>query len=171
MNDIFLNFDDAAPSFDALPAGDYVARAIKMEVKDTKNGQGKLLKVQFQVVDGPHANRIIFEQFNIVNPNRQAVQISVGQIRSWIEACTGHAASGQVSLQNILAMEGQICVVGVKIERGDHGEQNRIARYKAAPGYSAPPQAAQGYQQRPQTPQAQAPAYQQPQTNTLPWKS
>jgi hypothetical protein len=58
--------------FSAVPAGVYIARIVESEVLPTKNNNGMLLKLQFEIIEGQFANRKIFERVNIQNTNPEA---------------------------------------------------------------------------------------------------
>lgn len=76
-----LNFDattvePSTVSFDALPAGEYLAVITESVEKPTKAGTGSYLQLNLQVVDGPHKNRMLFDRLNLNNPNPTAVNIA-----------------------------------------------------------------------------------------------
>jgi hypothetical protein len=65
----------AVKSFEPLPAGKYRAIIAGVEDKETKAGNGKLIKFEFLIVGGFYDGRKYFENCNYQNPNPQAVQI------------------------------------------------------------------------------------------------
>jgi len=79
-----FNTDDheAASGFEPIPAGIYLAEIVKTEMKDTKDKTGKYLSVQFKVIEGDHAKRLIFCNLNLVNKNQQAVDIAQSELKS-----------------------------------------------------------------------------------------
>ncbi|WP_163372848.1 DUF669 domain-containing protein [Endozoicomonas acroporae] len=171
----FGNLDSVEDSYDVIPAGDYNLRAVDIELKDTKAGNGKYFGVQFEVIDGQHSGRKIFNNFNVINQNPQAVEIGLKEIKQWI-AATGQHAGGDLTLSRVYALEGKpfAAKVGIKQDKsGERDDENVIKRYKPALTQAAPVQAApmqqaapvqQQYQPAPQQPvqqavQQQAPAY------------
>ena len=48
-----------------LPEGKYIALISKVELKDTKAGNGQYLNVQFTIVDGQLKGKIFFDKINI----------------------------------------------------------------------------------------------------------
>lgn len=74
------NFDATTvapdPGREPLPAGKYKCVAIESEFKDTKDGSGKYLQFCFEVVDGEHKGRRVWDRLNLVNANSQAVDIA-----------------------------------------------------------------------------------------------
>ena len=74
------NFDATTVEPDAgrdpLPAGKYKCVAIESDFKDTKDGGGKYLQFCFEVVEGEHKGRRVWDRLNLVNSNSTAVDIA-----------------------------------------------------------------------------------------------
>lgn len=145
----FLNFNAAnvnpnQKSFDPIPAGNYVAQIIQSEINPTKSGAGQILNLQFQILEGEFANRIIFINLNIQNPNAQAEQIAQQQLSAICHAV------GVMQLQDTTQLHNKPMAIKVKIRKdGQYGDRNEISRFDAlrqpavAPqGYNPPPAAA-----------------------------
>jgi hypothetical protein len=62
--------------FEPVPQGDYDCQVIASEIKDTKAGTGKILKLTVQITTGAHTGRLIFDNLNVNNPNPEAERIS-----------------------------------------------------------------------------------------------
>tara|TARA_Y100000593_G_scaffold80757_1_gene150837 strand:+ start:1029 stop:1508 length:480 start_codon:yes stop_codon:yes gene_type:complete len=77
---------DTSNDFDAIPAGDYSLIVKGTEVKKTKAGTGQILSVEYEVLDGECIGRKLFGNFNLVNPNRQAVDIGRKQLAQLSQA-------------------------------------------------------------------------------------
>lgn len=77
-----FNANDVEPTgdFEAIPAGTYAAIMVESEMKDTKAGTGKYLECKFQIIDGPHKGRNVWDRLNLVNPNEKAVAIAKGTL-------------------------------------------------------------------------------------------
>jgi hypothetical protein len=75
-----LDVNDVPPServvFEAIPAGEYLLQVIGSEMRDTKAGTGKYLKLIFQVLEGPHADRQIFDNLNVKNQSEETEKIA-----------------------------------------------------------------------------------------------
>ena len=67
--------EPAAP-YELLPSGRYVAQIVQSEMRATKTGNGQLLWLELDVIEGPHQGRKIWDQLNLVNPNQQTVEIA-----------------------------------------------------------------------------------------------
>jgi hypothetical protein len=75
-----LNFDaekvEPAQDFAPLPAGEYIAMAIGSEFKATVKGDGEYLQLCWEVIDGEHNGRRLWDRLNLRNPNETAVKIA-----------------------------------------------------------------------------------------------
>ncbi|NBW51494.1 MAG: DUF669 domain-containing protein, partial [Betaproteobacteria bacterium] len=71
-----LNFNaqtvEPATAYEILPKGKYLCVAIASEMKATKNNTGEYLQITFEIVEGEHKGRKIFERLNIRNANKTA---------------------------------------------------------------------------------------------------
>ena len=117
--------------FDAMPAGDYAVQAVELKMQDTKSGV-QMLKVKFEVVDGPFKGRKIIEYFNVLNQNPATVEIAQRDLKAWIRAC-GVADDVDVDFVFLNTLCGREFLAGVKIEKdktGQYDDENRIKRYK-----------------------------------------
>lgn len=117
-------------NFDPIPAGDYPMRVIGSEMKDTKDGTGKMLVLEMDITDGPSAGRKHWERFNLVNKNAQAVEIAQ---RSLAQLCL---AVGKVSVEDSdeLHMLPFIAKMKVTPPKGEYSAGNQISAYKAVEG-------------------------------------
>lgn len=126
-----LDLSNVSEQGTPVPDGAYNVVVEKAELADTRSG-GKMIKVQLSVIDGPHANRKIFNQFNIDNANAQAVQIGLGQLKGMMKAF-GHPNPNKLtSTQELVGLKG---VARVKVEEDPgYGPQARIKSYAALAG-------------------------------------
>ena len=72
--------DNSAPEFTLLPKGYYKVVALKEELKETKDGNGKYISIEFEVLDN---KRKLWESYNIVNSNAVTVKIATEQLESF----------------------------------------------------------------------------------------
>ena len=63
-----------------LPAGWYVVQIVNSEIKPTKKPGGARLNLQFKVMQGDFAGRVIFAGYNVKNDNPVAVQIAMEEL-------------------------------------------------------------------------------------------
>lgn len=88
---------DAAPEFDEVPAGTYVAEIKAMEVKPTKAGDKLLFAVQMQIiktVDAPKTQDKRYIFFNrVISGNKKTDKwndgVAIKGVISWINELTG----------------------------------------------------------------------------------
>lgn len=147
-----LNQVEAASARDVLPAGTYAARVKYVEDKTTKSGTGAYAEITWEIIEGPYANRLIWDRLNLDNPNPTAVEIAYRTLKS-ICVATGAGAIGETS-----ELQDKFAMLKVKVKSSpQYGESNEVADY--APYGSAPAAPAQ----------APVPAARKPAASTPPW--
>lgn len=125
------NYDttDVPPQedFTPVPPGEYVVQILSSEMVSTKSGNGEMLKLELEIIEGPSAGRRLFDRLNLVNQNQQAVDIAMRQL-----SALKHATN-RLQVQNSEELHGipMIAVVKVDPPRGDYGPSNSIRTYKA----------------------------------------
>jgi hypothetical protein len=120
--------DNTTSSYEPIPAGWYEAEVAKSEMKDTKSG-GKMLSVQFKIIDGDYEKRVVYANFNLVNSNPQAVEIAQRELGNLIHAC------GLEDIEDSVDLHGIPIAIRVKIQEGTAAypePRNAIAAYKPA---------------------------------------
>lgn len=119
-----LDHEDGEQSFDAVPAGEYTVVITDSDYIDNKKGTGKILKLTYQIIDGPMEGRKIFENLNLENENQVAATIARKALNSLGAAVGIVELKDSVQLHNIpLKIE-----VGVK-DSEEYGKQNRIKKH------------------------------------------
>jgi hypothetical protein len=82
------DFNDAKEqSFEPLPAGDYIAVIENSDYLPNSQGTGNMLKLTYQIIDGPMKGKKLFENLNLENKNQQAEQISRRALNAICLAC------------------------------------------------------------------------------------
>lgn len=89
----------------AIPAGNYRAKVFSAELKDTKSGLGKYVKVEFVVEDGDYEGAELVAQYNVVNQNPKAQQIGLGQLSALSRALCASATNAKQQ-QKIMVIKG-----------------------------------------------------------------
>lgn len=87
--------------FDPLPSGTYEAVISASEMKPTKDGSGKYLKLEFTVVEGEFTNRKVWCNLNLDNPSKQAVDIAKAQLSAICRAVGVMVPQDSEELHNI----------------------------------------------------------------------
>lgn len=121
-----FNANDVQPaSFDVLPAGEYEAVIVNSEMKATKDGLGKYLNLEIQILNGPYQNRKVFDKLNLVNNNAQAVQIARGTLSAICRAVNVMTPKDSSELHS------RPLRIKVTVKKSDEfGEQNEVKAYK-----------------------------------------
>ncbi|QXV79307.1 hypothetical protein bas20_0042 [Escherichia phage FritzHoffmann] len=63
-----------------MPAGWYVVQIVNSEIKPTKTPGGARLNLQFKIIQGDFAGRVMFGGYNVKNANPVAVQIAMEEL-------------------------------------------------------------------------------------------
>lgn len=125
-------------TFEAIPAGKYVAIITDSETKPTKAGTGSYLELTFQVVEGECKGRLLWARLCLDHPNPTTVQISRGQLSAICRATGVMQPNDSIELHNLPM---QITVACKK--RKDTGEiGNEIKAYAKKPTAGGAPQQA-----------------------------
>jgi hypothetical protein len=135
-----VNPDEVESSFDAVPAGEYIAIIENSDYVPNKKGTGNYLGLTYQIIEGNFKGRKIFENLNLENQNQQAEQIARKSLNS-IGLATGITDIKDSSQLHNIPM---LIDVGIK-DDPNYGLQNRIKKHSALPGSMA---------QQPQTQQS-----------------
>ena len=129
---------DTEQSFDPVPAGEYLVIIENSDFMENKQATGQMLKLTYQIIDGPFKGRKLFNNLNLVNTSKQAEQIARQTLNSIGVACGVLHIKDSAQLHNIPIKVD----VGVK-DDATYGLQNRIKKHKAldgaAPAVAAPP--------------------------------
>jgi hypothetical protein len=126
--------------FDLIPAGKYPVQCVLVEHGSSKAG-GMMIKAKFEVVGGDHANRKIFENYNVQSTSTVAVNIALGQIKKWLAACNIDP-NQRLTLNLLRQLEGREFLASIIIQAdktGAYRDQNRINKYEAITGANVQP--------------------------------
>jgi hypothetical protein len=98
----------------------------QFQIKPTSSGTGTLGAAQFEIVDGTSKGRLIFHNFNLINPNPQAVEISSKQLNQLLSAAgTGEDISSLGNdFDEISSVVGDNEVIAVVERRADFKDSN-----------------------------------------------
>src|SRR5215475_9157985 len=76
----YLAFDATAVEpkkpFEVLPPCRYVVQIVASEMRATRDGLGKYLWLELEVLEGEHRGRRLFDRLNLVNANQTTVEIA-----------------------------------------------------------------------------------------------
>jgi len=134
-----FNFDasQVAPqqSSGPLPAGVYLAHIVESDVQPLKSGNGEGLKLTFEVIDGQHKGRKVYENLNIRHTSEDTQRIAQSQLSALCHAVN------VIKLMDTAALHFKPVRVNVTVReaQGIYKASNNIKGYEAAGGgISAP---------------------------------
>lgn len=88
-------------SYEPLPVGIYNAIITESEWGQTRSGNGRFLKITFQVYDGEYKGRMVFTRLNLENPNTQTVEIARQQLSAICRAVNILRPNDSCELHNL----------------------------------------------------------------------
>jgi hypothetical protein len=116
-------------TFEPIPDGDYELMCEDAEEKTTSSG-GTMIKAKFRVLGPEFKNRVIFNNFNIVNKSEKAQDIGRRQLSAWARAVGKPNAQDTDELLN----RAFIGVIGTEPASGNYAAQNKINGFKPKEG-------------------------------------
>lgn len=126
--------EDSRGGFEPLPVGNYTCQVIDSSVVRTKAGDGEILKLTLEVMEGPYERRRIFENLNYHNPNPVAQSIAQSALAKLCNA-TG---VGPTRESEDLHFKPFVAYVEIEHDKtGQYPPKNRVKNYKEA--NAAPP--------------------------------
>ena len=149
-----FNFDasQVAPqqSSGPLPAGVYLAHIVESDVQPLKSGNGEGLKLTFEVIDGQHKGRKVYENLNIRHTSEDTQRIAQSQLSALCHAVN------VIKLMDTAALHFKPVRINVTVReaQGIYKASNNIKGYEAAGGGISAPATAPT-----PTPVAEAPAW------------
>lgn len=114
----------------SVEPGEYKVTCTEAVVKETKAGTGEYIKCKFETSSGV----FVFHNFNIKNPNEQAVKIGLGQLKTFMRVA---GKKDPNTLGGAGELEGLQCRVKIKIVDNDYGSNPQISSFKALVGADA----------------------------------
>jgi hypothetical protein len=117
----------------AVPKGDYQVIIVKTEAKPTSAGNGHLLKIELQVVEGEFTGSKIWDNLNLWNENQTAKRIAEGTLKAICLAIGIPRPRNSEELHN----RQLTAVVDVKEHEGK--TQNKVKAYKPRQSSMAAP--------------------------------
>jgi hypothetical protein len=134
----YLGFDATAVTpasdFSALPAGEYAVIITSTEMATTKRGDGQMLKLTLEVIEGQHKGRLLWARLNLNNPNPKVVDIAQRELSAICHAVGKTYIKDSDELCN-LPLRVKVNYVPV---RDQYPESNEIKAWKA---YNSAPSA------------------------------
>lgn len=130
--------------FSAIPAGEYLCKIVKSEMKLTKKAEeaddpslGQMLSLQFEILGPTQKGRSFFRNLNLVNQNQTAVEIAQKELTS---ICKAIGFNGVLEDSGTLHGKPMIAKLVVKEpsekekKQGYTDPKNEVRTYKPAEG-------------------------------------
>jgi len=95
------NAEDHVNEFTPVPAGVYLAEAVKSSIKPTRKKDGSFLEFVFKIKEGEFEGKTATMRYNWSNPNPQAVEIGKKQFGDLCRACGNNAPNESAELHHI----------------------------------------------------------------------
>jgi hypothetical protein len=110
-----MNFDATgiAPRtvFDTIPAGWYRAWITDSEMKPTAKG-GEYLQLVWEILDGEHKGRKVWDRLNVKNANAKAQEIAQESLSAICHAI------GVMKISNTGQLHGKACLIKLEVKTG-----------------------------------------------------
>lgn len=121
-------------SYDPIPEGWYTAEIKAVDIKDTKDGTGKRMNIEFSVTGPEYVGRRVFAGLNIRNQNQKTEQFALQDLKSI------RSSLGLVQMRDTDEMIGRALSIKVVIKPAADGYEakNEIRGYKAIEGGKMP---------------------------------
>jgi nitric oxide synthase oxygenase domain/subunit len=126
-------------SFDLIPDCEAVAHIIETVVTEKENGTKQRSVFTWEIIDGPHAKRRIWDGQNIVHPNEQTQTIGQRAVKD-IAAAVGH--KGAVTNSNQIEFKPVLIKIRTEPPQNGYEAKNVVKGYKPVGGVGAAPAAA-----------------------------
>lgn len=113
-------------TFVPIPEGWYSAIIKEVDIKDTKAGTGKYLKMKFIITGPTHKNSVIFNMVNFKNANPVAERMGMQQLARIMNAC------GLAHVNDSDQFIGLDLDIQVTIKKDEqYGDQNEVKSVRA----------------------------------------
>ena len=117
-----------------IPNGKYVVIIKESELKATSDGQGQLLALTLEIMEGPFKGRKLYDRLNLVNKSAEAVRIARGQLSAIFRSVGVMQPRDTVELHNLPL----VAVVKVGKRKDTQELKNEIKGYEKKGAASAP---------------------------------
>ena len=148
LNGFNANEVEPSASFEAIPAGKYLAAITDSEMKPTKNGGGSYLQLTFTILEGEHKGRVLWARLNLNNANATAVKIAQSDLSSICRAVGVMQPHDSSELHNLPL------IVNVRCKKRDDRDEwvNDVRGFEPKSAVGGNPRQVSAPAQVPQTP-------------------
>src|SRR5262245_26403687 len=107
-----------------IPSGWYLAHIVEAEVRDAANGNGNYLLAVFEVLEGDHTHRKIYQNVTLANASQQAVEIGKRLLTDIYTACGITEPTQEIDV--LLYKPVKVRVAIKRDPAGEYPDANRI---------------------------------------------
>lgn len=105
------NVEEMSSDFELIPHGTYPVVIVDSDIKDTKAGNGKILELKYQIIEGPFTSKMLIDRLNIKNPTEIAEKIAHSNLK---DICNSVGFTGELTESSQL--HGKPFSVSVEVE-------------------------------------------------------
>ncbi len=134
-------------NFEPVPVGDYICRISDAELKVVTSGHFQQLVLQWEIMDGDYAGRLIYDRINMALPSIPWGELSEGEqkaidIGNRARKAMELATLGRCGARDSREYIGAMAVLRVKIRpaKGEYPASNAVASYMPYQQQQAPQQ-------------------------------
>ena len=117
-----------------IPEGEYLAEVVETDIRATKKGNGHYTLVKWEVAEGDHLGRWLFEYHNHDNPSKKAVEIAERNLK---KICNAFGINGFDDTNELI---GKRAVLSVGLDRNDN-LRNSVNGYASTAAPTPTPEA------------------------------
>ena len=111
---------------DLIPVGTYVAQVIEACVAQPQSGDGYYIALTWQITEGEHENRYVWQRITFLHSKAQAAKIGRKQFK---DLCVATGINEQVSDVEVFKYIPCRIKVGIeKDKRGEYPDKNKVSR-------------------------------------------
>jgi len=112
--------------FDVVPIGTYTAQVVDACVAQPKSGNGYYVGLTWQITEGEHEGRYVWQRITFLHSSTQAVTIGRRQFK---DLCVATGVSEQVSDVEVFKFIPCQLKIGIeKDKQGIYADKNRVSR-------------------------------------------
>ena len=123
FSNLSLSGVQAAAGVSLLPPGKYICKVKEAEVVDTKNKDGKILKVKLSCDDG-----VITDNLNVNNKSEEATKIGLEQLKALL-VCGGHPDPDNIGQHGVASIKGLTVGVVVRADSYNGQPSSKVSGY------------------------------------------
>jgi hypothetical protein len=138
-------------TFNVVPIGTYVAQIADASVYQPKTGDGYQVALTWQITEGEHEGRYVWQRITFLHSKAQAVAIGRQQFK---DLCIATGVSEQVTDVSVFKFIPCRIKVGIEVDKqGIYADKNRVSRVLPR---EEPPKTDQVAKPRPPAPASKA---------------